>query len=558
MTARSRKVKLFLLAGLLFLAGVAVLVKYVLLASFARLEQDAVRQSTTQVQRALAAEVGKIALVGNDYANWDEAYEFVRTRHPRFAETNFSEPGLRELNINVVYLIDENGNEIFSAEQYAEGQRYHVPATPATLQAIRARLSQITARARRETGANLIDLPGGIAIFTAHRIMPTSRRGPDRGTLVFVRQFGDELAAALAETSQLPVLWWDTRRPVSAAIPPAIVSWARSPQPGASIRTHIDGEDRICGFVAISDLDGHPALVIGTHTRRDVFNAGLQTANYLMWAIVTLVVLVLAAVYVLDSRLERSSRLARDNQLLYQAVVEQADEAIVLLNPETQEILQANPALARLTGRTVAELRARTMEDLLDPSCVPLYWTLLETSGGGAGRPPLEMQLIGADGSRVAVEIAANSLVLHDRRIVCLLIRDLSARRKAETLLADRERKLEHLANHDPVTGLPNRVYLNYRLPSLAEETARANKTLLALHIDIDNFKTVNDVAGHEAGDEFLIAVAERIRGAVAQDDLVARISGDEFVVLARVKNGTAVQPIAKRIAERLREPLSV
>lgn len=557
MAPQVKRLLLFAFTGSLFLGAVALLVNFVLMASFERLEKDATEQSLRQVERSMDAELRQMSVVSNDYANWDEMFEFVRSRNKRFVETNFSQPGLRDMNVNVVLVVDEHDNEIFSSEQYPENDQYTVPASPAARQALTSRLKAIRAKAVAGEAGQLLPMPAGIALLSAHRIMPTSRTGPDRGLLIFVRSMSDVVAGNLAETSQLPVNWWDTRKAPSFALPLKVANAAAGRKEGSIRLTHVDSAEQVSAFSVLRDIDGEAALLLATHTKRDVYQVGRQTAQYLLWAFATLVVIVLATVFVLDTRLERSSRLMRQNQMLYQAVVEQADEAIVLLDPENQEILQANSALEQMTGRSIEDFRQRSMEGVLDPASVPLYWHLLANAAGDS-RIPTELRFLAPDGSRREVEVAANQLSWNDRKIVCLLVRDLTARRQAEARLKDNERKLEHLANHDPLTGLPNRVYLSYRLPALIDEVARLGHKLAVFHIDIDSFKTVNEVSGHEVGDKYLTAVAERLRGAVATEDLVARISGDEFVVVVRAAEPGVFQIVAKRIGERLREPLSV
>ncbi len=120
--------RILLLAALLFLAALAAVVQAVLLQSYRELERQAIEQSTEQVFRALEAELRQIGLVGNDYASWDEMYGFVRSADPEFVANNFSEPGMRDLELDAVWVMDETGREVFSAEQDPEGSRYDVPA----------------------------------------------------------------------------------------------------------------------------------------------------------------------------------------------------------------------------------------------------------------------------------------------------------------------------------------------------------------------------------------------------------------------------------------------
>ncbi|GAA4592852.1 diguanylate cyclase (GGDEF)-like protein [Actinoplanes octamycinicus] len=116
----------------------------------------------------------------------------------------------------------------------------------------------------------------------------------------------------------------------------------------------------------------------------------------------------------------------------------------------------------------------------------------------------------------------------------------LHQQRTAFAALAEHEALVRHQALHDPLTGLPNRRALG---ELLATEGRRA-----LLLVDLDDFKPVNDKLGHAAGDELLVTVAERLRGAVRADDTVARLGGDEFAVFIPDGDATTASEIAARI----------
>lgn len=115
-------------------------------------------------------------------------------------------------------------------------------------------------------------------------------------------------------------------------------------------------------------------------------------------------------------------------------------------------------------------------------------------------------------------------------------------------------RDLEHRATHDPLTDLPNRTLLMDRIEHALSLTARSEKQVALLYLDIDRFKEVNDAFGHDVGDRLLKLVADILRRCVHHEDTVARLAGDEFVLLLeRLKDVQAASQLAERISETLR-----
>jgi diguanylate cyclase (GGDEF)-like protein len=132
-------------------------------------------------------------------------------------------------------------------------------------------------------------------------------------------------------------------------------------------------------------------------------------------------------------------------------------------------------------------------------------------------------------------------------------------RKRIEAQLLEKQRWLDQLAHHDQLTGLPNRLYLAAHLPGAIEEARRRRVPLAVLFLDLDRFKHVNDTYGHETGDKLLQAVAQRVREAVRNDDVVVRMGGDEFVViLSAIRTATHVNETATRITTALNSPITI
>jgi diguanylate cyclase (GGDEF)-like protein len=111
------------------------------------------------------------------------------------------------------------------------------------------------------------------------------------------------------------------------------------------------------------------------------------------------------------------------------------------------------------------------------------------------------------------------------------------------------------LALHDVLTGLPNRQHLSLAIEELISRHAGGGGEFVILGLDLDGFKNVNDRFGHPAGDDLLRAVAERLRGALRDGDIVARTGGDEFVALLAFTDAPEAQRIAARIIAAIAAP---
>ena len=156
------------------------------------------------------------------------------------------------------------------------------------------------------------------------------------------------------------------------------------------------------------------------------------------------------------------------------------------------------------------------------------------------------------DGSEIPTEVRSRQIETPLGPVIIAVIRDISERVK------NRE-ALEHLAYHDGLTGLSNRIHLEERLALAIADARRYDDRLGMGYIDLDHFKPVNDRYGHAAGDDVLVQIAGRLREGVRKQDTVARLGGDEFVVLfPRLASQAEVETISERLAQRIRQPVPV
>ena len=171
----------------------------------------------------------------------------------------------------------------------------------------------------------------------------------------------------------------------------------------------------------------------------------------------------------------------------------------------------------------------------------------------------METQQRSKDGALRTVEVTVQRLELGAQRLLSLTAHDVTVRRKVQAQLLEKQQHLDHLAHHDQLTGLPNRLYLAAHLPGAIEEAKRASHMLAVLFLDLDRFKHINDSRGHETGDKLLKAVSQRIRATMRNEDVVVRMGGDEFIVVMKtVRSTDQVNEAAGRITEALSAPVIV
>ena len=241
----------------------------------------------------------------------------------------------------------------------------------------------------------------------------------------------------------------------------------------------------------------------------------------------------------------------RTSEARFQAVFTHAGTGIILGDPYGR-ILDVNASFAEMLGYSIEEVRGRDVRELIHPDEVPRmmdgFTAMIET---GAEIRRFDRRYLHRDGHVVLTELTS-SFVRDDHGepiMVIVLVVDITQRHELQ-------QRLRHQALHDPLTGLPNRSLFQERLQELF---ATPGSRVGLCYLDLDRFKAVNDRLGHEVGDGLLVAVAERLRGIVAEHGhLVARMGGDEFVVLVPEPAAGELPRLAERILAALAEPIYV
>ena len=252
----------------------------------------------------------------------------------------------------------------------------------------------------------------------------------------------------------------------------------------------------------------------------------------------------------LDSVALAEDRLVRRSEARFRSLVQNSTDVVMIVSPDGIVQYQS-PSGERVFGYGPAALLGSDLRDLIHPNDVQMLDAFLaDVEHRPETTPRVEWRVHHADGTWIHTETVGNNLL--DDPDVCGLVlnsRDIGERRALQD-------QLTYQAFHDPLTSLPNRALFMDRLEHALIRAERREHAVAMLFLDLDNFKIVNDSLGHQAGDQMLVAAAERVLECVRTEDTVARLGGDEFTILIEdVRGLDSALEVAERIAFKLRSP---
>ncbi|WP_229257532.1 sensor domain-containing protein [Duganella callida] len=220
--------------------------------------------------------------------------------------------------------------------------------------------------------------------------------------------------------------------------------------------------------------------------------------------------------------------------------------------PEGELIEYANPAFLRLLGHAPEAVRGSDLQTLLGPQDRDKQ-EALRAAMRTRQEVTLMLRIRHRDGAQLWTQLHVAPVPAPGGEIshhVCVLT-DMTA-------IIDYQAQLEHQANHDALTGLPNRALLNDRMAQAVTFSQRFQHSMWLVVIDLDNFKLVNDHLGHQAGDQLLCAIATRLQACVGEGDTVSRLGGDEFVLLLPVADLRPLPTVMQQVQDAIAAPVEV
>jgi diguanylate cyclase (GGDEF)-like protein/PAS domain S-box-containing protein len=252
--------------------------------------------------------------------------------------------------------------------------------------------------------------------------------------------------------------------------------------------------------------------------------------------------------------LDVTDRRAGEERLrLWNSVMRSTAEGILVCDPRSR-IIAVNPAFERITGYTEAEVVGQTPAILHSGRQGPDFYTMMWRAMHATGQWSGEIWNRRKDGGVYAEWLALNAVLDTAGNVTHYVgvFSDITEHKQ-------QEQHLRHLALFDVLTDLPNRAQLLQRLEHALELATRRKHQLAVLFVDLDRFKEINDSMGHEAGDLLLREIATRLRSVARQSDTVARMGGDEFVVLLEdLCSGDDAARVAAELLRQVARPVTL
>lgn len=323
---------------------------------------------------------------------------------------------------------------------------------------------------------------------------------------------------------------------------------AANPKRGSFVaRTALDGVERVSAYV---EVPGYPLVILAGLGTDDFFAPWRRQAAELGSLLVLLTVaLIGASVALLRAQRRQVEARTRISQLATERGAMLDNELVGMVRLRERHEVWHNAALAHLFGYAPGELSGQPSRLLYldDASFMQVGLSYQELSPSSSYRTQLRMRR--KDGSPIWIDL--NGTALPDGESLWMMV-DISAIKQSE-------QHARHLAFHDGLTGLPNRHLLNERLEFLLRDAERNDRWLAVCYLDLDGFKAVNDLQGHDAGDTVLREVATRLGESVRGNDIVARVGGDEFVLVLNQLSGLTDEKHAlNRLLEKFAKPFTL
>ncbi len=528
----------------------------VLYAASSTILMNSLKEAETQYTHAAVAGVSSVFSQTEedfstrlaDWSAWDDTYTFIQDANKNYIKSNLVPESLEVLKINLALYIQPSGKIVFGTGFDRVNQKYTViPQALRTQLAPQSPLLQHSST--KSTLEGIVLLPEGPMMISSRPIVTSEGKGPIRGTMIFGRLFDAAEIARMSKMARLPLSLYG----LNETMPADFQAVRDQLSPSNPILVRPLSQKTIAGYALMLDIYGKPAVLVRVDVPRDIYHQGKKSLQYLVVALLVAGLIFTVVTLPLLERLILFWHERQEKEQRYRAVVAQASEGIFLIDADSKRFLESNAALQNLLGYTAQEVLELTLYDAIaaQPESINqdvqhIYTQKNHFTG--------EWRCLCKNNSLVDVEVSANLISYEERDALCIVVRDITQRKRAEQALRESEKRLSWQASHDPLTQLVNRREFEQQIEQVVASAKTSDHQHALCYLDLDQFKIVNDTCGHGAGDQLLRQVSALFETGLRKTDILARLGGDEFGILLYQCPLEQAQQIANILREEVQQ----
>lgn len=536
MNIRKKALKIIIITVLVLLVILLVMSRVLILNEFEEIEKNQLENDISLLQMILNQEIERINTINGDWAPWDDTYQFINDRNNKYIENNLGDETFKNLDLNFMVFIDSNNNLVYN-KQADLHQQDEVSLNNGMLNYLLDKNSEIGFSDNSDYTAGVIIYQDQPYYISFRPILKSEFRGEQNGVLVMGKHldshFRSNLADSLNITVEIKVTDSDNKLESNyKKIPDSSILKDGISQINPINRKYIAGD------LVVKDLSGDYRLRFRLIEARNVYAQGLKSLYYLLFVFLLSSALFSFVIFYL---LNKTIFIYNDEQQVLLNTI----PARIFLKDRDLNYMSANNVFLEEVDCTLAEIKGKSDYDILSKAEADTLrkWEK-EVLDKGEDFSTHETMLQTSDGSKKWISASHGVYRDNSGKIKGLvgIIMDITE-----------QYRLRAMAYQDYLTKLPNRAkFVEY----FEELVAKDKKTFSIIYLDLDRFKLINDSFGHDAGDQFLKSIAEKMKDLVGPEDMVARFSGDEFAfVFVDLEDLEQIKQKCRSILKAIEEP---
>lgn len=504
-----------------------------------KIEISDMERNIERIESPISNELSRMDNINKEWASLDETSSFISKPDKYYIDKYFADSDFDDYKINFVIFVNKEQKVIYS-QGYDFSKFRDLKLSENFLNEV---VNNSNMNMIKGSNSGIASLPEGIVFLSSQSIRGSDNNGPIQGKIIIGRFLDSEFTRHIYEDSGFNVIY---RQLNYENMDDGFINAKRELEKNNEhIFIHVLDKSNIEGYTLLNDISGKPAIIAKIVVPRHIFIEG-QTSKGILFASIILTSLMFCAIILLILEKEVLGP-GRQREALINSI-----PALIYFKDDGLRYITANRAYCEKHNTTESRIKGKTVFEIEDYNeANRLNREELEVISSGIPILNKTEKHIEKDGREVWYSIS--KVPYYDNHGNVSGMVGVNTDVTETKTMRD---KLQYLAYHDQLTGLPNKTYFIKLLENTIKEAKSKGCSVGILFIDLDQFKLINDTLGHVTGDTFLSDVAERFRQCMDGEGIISRFGGDEFAVLVPdVKDKSVLKNLAECMLKLISNP---